>query len=317
MNTTDLIEHFAKQGRILEAATAGDDALGPLKDLPGTWANLPGLPGRGWNMIALPFEGSPLRYRLLLNQYNETLKFSTVDKGVPNRGLPGPGEPDADQLLAVLDYEQTIEQIAAADSPESGLAGEPGLPIHHEPGLWIHILNRRTNDLDVARLATIPHGNSALALGRSFESEGQPAIPAANGLPIGVDQDLSTGYLAPYKHFDDDLFRGLFTPVHPNLLLAEANSGVEIVRTTKLEVDTKLESGGIVNLPFIEREADATEMTATFWIQELAEAGPDGRPKLRLQYTQTVFLDFFPRRDGQPGRIRWPHISINTLEKVD
>jgi hypothetical protein len=29
-----------------------------------------------------------------------------------------------------------------------------------------------------------------------------------------------------------------------------------------------------------------------------------------------VMLDFFPRRDGQPGRISWPHVSINTLTKV-
>ena len=27
-------------------------------------------------------------------------------------------------------------------------------------------------------------------------------------------------------------------------------------------------------------------------------------------------LDFFGRRDGQPGRIGWPHVSINTLQKV-
>ena len=27
-------------------------------------------------------------------------------------------------------------------------------------------------------------------------------------------------------------------------------------------------------------------------------------------------LDFFPRRDGLPGRIGWPHVSINTLTKV-
>jgi hypothetical protein len=37
---------------------------------------------------------------------------------------------------------------------------------------------------------------------------------------------------------------------------------------------------------------------------------------LRLQYLQIVMLDFFPRRDGLPGRIGWPHVSINTLTKV-
>jgi hypothetical protein len=27
-------------------------------------------------------------------------------------------------------------------------------------------------------------------------------------------------------------------------------------------------------------------------------------------------LHFFPRPDGAPGRIEWPHVSINTMEKV-
>ena len=51
--------------------------------------------------------------------------------------------------------------------------------------------------------------------------------------------------------------------------------------------------------------------------QELKEKDKDRRPKLRLQYTQVVMMDFFrPREDGHPDRARWPHISINTLDKV-
>ena len=57
-------------------------------------------------------------------------------------------------------------------------------------------------------------------------------------------------------------------------------------------------------------------MNSTFWIQELEELDAAGKPKLRLQYSQVVMLDFFPRRDGLPGLISWPHVSINTLEKV-
>lgn len=302
---------------MVESTMAGDEALGSLRNLPGTWANLPNLPGRGWNMIALPFADGPFGYRVLLNRYNETLKFTTVDKGVPNRGIPdGLDGSDGDQFVAVLDYEQSIEQIAAADSPRSDKTGEPGLGIHHEPGLWMHIRNKRTNDLDIARLATIPHGNSVLALGRSTDFNGCLDIPDASGLPIGVNQSLDDPYLAPYKHFDDNLFEGLLTPVNPNLLLNVANQGVNIAKTTKLQVDTKTESAGIVNIPFIVKQANATEMTSTFWIQELEEMDSNGQPKLRLQYTQTVLLEFLPRRDGVPGLIRWPHISINTLEKI-
>ncbi len=314
------IQKMIKQGRYVSAAVPGDEDLGPLKHLPGTWKNLPNLPGRGWNMIALPFATEPdsrLNYRLLVNQYNETLKFSLVDKGVPNRGIRRNGTTtNSDQLLVALDYEQMIAQVAADDFPKSDKAGGPDLAIHHEPGLWLHMTNETTNGLDIARLATIPHGDSALALGTSEELDGTPQIPNVNSLPIGVSQDLDNRYLSPYKHFHGNPFQGLFDPVDPNKLLNDANNGIDIVKTTKLEVDTTVESGGIVNIPFIVKQANAADMKSTFWIQELAEKDDSGNPKLRLQYSQVVLLDFFPRFDGAPGLIRWPHVSINTMEKV-
>lgn len=318
MNRNEKTPAKVIQPRLIEYARRGDDALGPLKQLPGRWENVGNLRGHGWNMIAVPFAGGEHGYRLLLNQYDETLEFSLVDKRIPNRGLPDKNQSlDGDQTLAVLDYRQTINQIAQADSPESGLAGSAGATIHHEPGLWMNISNKQTNGLDLARLATIPHGDSVLALGQSNVSESMPKIPDENGLPIGVNHSLDSPYLEPYKQFDDNFFQGLFTPVHPNKLLESANEGVDIKRVTTLHVDTAVPNGGILNTPFIEKHANATQMKSTFWIQELAESDSEGRPKLRLQYTQTVFIEFFGRTDGVPGMIRWPHVSINTLEKVD
>lgn len=312
-------------GRALAAAQSGDPTLGPLALLPGVWKSLPNLPGRGWNLIALPFStpsGSqfPFNYRLLMNQYNEELKFSLVDKGIPNRGISrtGAGTVEADQFLVALDYEQSIVQIVAEDAPASQLGGNPGAAIHHEPGLWLHLLNEADAGLDIARLATIPHGDSVLAMGRASSVAGAPVTPDISGLPEGVRQDINNNpYLGPYKAFHGpNKFRGLFDPAAPNDLLKAANSGVNITRTTILDVDTDLPTGGIVNIPFIVKQANATSMRSTFWIQELAELDDAGNPKLRLQYSQTVLLDFFPRADGKPGLIRWPHISINTLEKV-
>jgi hypothetical protein len=322
---TQALEQIGSQGRTFAAASTGDSTLGPLTLLPGVWKNLPNLPGRGWNMIALPFATPtnspfPFNYRLLMNQYNEELKFTLIDKGVPNRGI---GRVDCktvetDQFVVTLDYEQAIQQIAAEDSPKSDLAGGPGLPIHHEPGLWLHMLNEVENGLDIARLATIPHGDSVLAMGRAMVIDGPPTIPNISGLPIGVNQDIDNNpYLGPYKAFHGpNKFRGLFDSVTPNDLLREANNGVKIKRTTILDVDTDIPTGGIVNIPFIVKQANATTMRSTFWIQELEDLDSNGKPKLRLQYSQTVMLDFFPRNDGQPGLIRWPHVSINTLEKV-
>jgi len=308
------IQKLSDLGRRIVPARTGDEHLGPFKNLPGTWRSLP---GHGWNMIALPFAAGPSHYRLLCNQYDEELKFSIVDKGVPNRGI-SKAIPAAqtDQFVVTLGYVQNIEQIAAEDFPPSGKAGDPGLAIHHEPGLFLNMTNEFTNDISIARLATIPHGDSVLGLGKSSEHPGAPKIPKLNGLPIGVQHNLRNRYLAPYKHFHDNPFRNVFDPTVPNELLEVANQGLKIVNTTALEFDTACESGGISNIPFVVKQANAAEMKSTFWIQELESKDDKGNPELRLQYSQVVLLDFFDRPDGFPGKIRWPHVSINTLVKV-
>ncbi|MCB9674658.1 MAG: hypothetical protein H6737_06035 [Alphaproteobacteria bacterium] len=308
-------------------ARAGDDELGPFAWLPGTWSNRT-LPGHGWNLVALPY-ADPRGYRLLLNQVDETLAFRVADKGAANRGVDARAGAfvQQDQRVVALDYEQTIRQIAAEDFPDSGEAGPAGRFVHHEPGLFLRMtepvartLQRRPRieqvPLDLARLATIPHGDAVLALGGFEIIEGPPTIPRISGLPVGTIHDLSSDYLKPYRIFADSPFQGLFDPTEPNALLADANRGVDIVRTTRIWFDSELETAGILNTPFVTRQANASAMRSTFWIQELRERDADGNPKLRLQYSQVVLLDFhLPRRDDGPGRVRWPHISINTLEK--
>ena len=320
LNSTQIASMVAT-GRVIHTAVSGDPALGLLAQLPGTWKNLPDLPGRGWNMIALPFAGnSPFHFRLLVNQFNEELAFTLVDKGVPNRGIASSGGAvtESDQILAALQYVQQIVQIAGADFPPSKLVATNGSPIHHEPGLWLHLANQvEPGGSYLVRMGTIPHGDSILALGKGQVAPGAPVIPVISGLPIGENPDLNHNpYLAPYKHFHDAPFQGVFDPTVPNALLAQANSGVKIVRTTTIEVDTATPTGGIVNIPFVVKQANPTEMKFTLWIQELADLDHTGQPKLRLQYSQVVFLEFFPRRDGHKGLIRWPHVSINTLEKI-
>lgn len=318
-----LHQRLEPQVRHVTDARTGDEDLGPFKLLPGTWSNEPDLAGRGWNMIALPFgppQGATFRpsYRLLMNQYNENLVFDLVDKAVPNRGIaPGAAGPTtADQLLVTLDYEQGVKQVAAEDFPSTGLGGPSGAAIHHEPGLFLHMTDPLDEDTtDIARLATIPHGDSVLAMGTAKVTDGAPDIPAVDALPLGVDHDLETNrYLEPYRHFRDHPFQGLFDPTKVTALLTAANQGVNIVRTTKLEFDSTLPTGGIANIPFVVRQANASEMKSTFWIQEIEDE--DGRTSLRLQYVQVVQLDFFDRFDGGPGRIKWPHVSINTLAKL-
>lgn len=358
--------YSATSKRNVRIAKRDDPELGPLKLLPGTWANIrpehriktaehpDGDPfkgdgtlqgqgqspfdGRGWNLIALPFaeQGQFRNYRLLMNQYNEVLSFTFVDDEVPNRGITAdrPAQ-NADQKVAALDYTQMIKQIAAADIADSGgLAGDPELPIHHEPGFFLHMKEQTIEDIDIARLATIPHGNAVTALGRSDpEENGPPNIRPLSGFPEGVNDDIvqavedatnSNAYLFPYNQFTANPFTGVITaPGFPGFSPENANNLLQIglpgnvLRTTTLPLDTELMEGGIVNIPFIERQADAASMTSTFWIMELDEKDDNGDPRLILAYSQFIYLDFFPRFDGKPGLIRWPHISINMMEKIE
>jgi hypothetical protein len=317
MQNEERVEQILNSQRQVTVATPGDELLGPLSELPGVWKNVPGLEGRGWNMIALPFisEETGIDYRILMNQFNEELSFALVDKGVPNRGVERQTRTNLNQKIVTLDYEQVVEQIAAEDMPISGLAGSPGAAIHHEPGLFLNILNFQTNGNDIARLGTIPHGNSVLAMGKSFTVDGPPIIAPVDVLPIGVSPDINSPYLSPYKHFHDNPFRGIFDVLNPHGLLAAAVPP-NVVRTTVLDLSTKTDTGGISNIPFIVDQANTTEMNSIFWILELDEMDDDGKPVFLLQYMQVVMLEFFPRRDGQPGLIRWPHVSFNTMRRM-
>jgi hypothetical protein len=350
-NTRDA-ERVRANSRYIDIARTNDPKLGPLKLLPGTWRNTEALNGRGWNLIALPFvhPQGERNFRVLMNQYNEELKFTFIDDNVPNRGLPNgvpPGDMP-DQIVTTLDYQQKIDQIAARDDEAAKdgagdlLAGGPGLAIHHEPGLFLWMMNRQTDGIDIARLATVPHGNAVTAIGRSEIVCGRPDIPALSAFPVGVADDIEaavaaaaeTDYLFPYKLFSDQPFKGIladvaefpgFSPANANALLGALPPSGEVERTTILHLTTDaseltgdaMEEAGIRNIPFIERQADANLMRSTFWIMELKETDAAGNPKLLLAYSQFIFLDFFPRPPGQgDGLIRWPHISINVMEKV-
>jgi len=326
MLTATLLRTVVAAGRTITTAASGDPILGPLALLPGTWANEPDLAGRGWNMIALPLKqpgntltpDQPSEFRLLLNQFNETLTFSTVDKGVPNRGAAQTTIFDADQHLAALQYIQHVAQIAATDSPStSDTADTPkaAAAIHHEPGLFLHLLSQTDHGPDVARLATIPHGDSLTALGNGVTFDGPPNfdhIGDFSPLPVGVSPDVDNNpYLAPYKVFRDAPFKNLFNPVDPLALLKAAVPN-NVKSTTVITLDTTLSTGGISNIPFVVKQANATSMRAVFWIEELTTPPVSGVPQIVLQYAQRVILEFFPAPGG--GLIKWPHITINTMK---
>lgn len=93
--------------------------LGPLEQLLGVWTGR----GTGWNMIALPFQKAPaapagFKFRVLMNQYDEELRFTFVDDDVPNRGLTRPGSSDPDQFVATVDYRSPGVRYCGGYQPE-------------------------------------------------------------------------------------------------------------------------------------------------------------------------------------------------------
>jgi hypothetical protein len=326
LNSVQLTSIIAR-GRVNVDAVQGDPILGPLARLPGIWKSK----GHGWNMIALPHSTAPNGFRLLLNQYDENLTFGPkVISGVQNRGIL------TDQHLVAMQYVQDVTQVASKDSigsldtPDTpkGIA-----PIHHEPGLFMHLGTPVSSDpskatFDLARLATIPHGDSVLAMGSATAIGGDNPIPDFDApmlgdyssLPLGASpRDLSNPYMKAYANFNISPFLGNvttigfpgFDPTNPKELLKLAIRGQKFKNVTAIVLDTQ-HNGGIVNIPFVVEQANASEMRSVFWIEELFDSSA-ATPRFQLQYLQRAVLEFFKSKDG-PGLIKWPHISINTLE---
>jgi hypothetical protein len=96
-----------------------------------------------------------------------------------------------------------------------------------------------------------------------------------------------------------------------NLALKDAIAPQKIISMDVLDIstvtssDSPFQGGGLLNIPCLEKNAKATEFTATFWIETVQQ--PDGTTFLQLQYTQRVILNFL--------NINWPHISVATLVK--
>lgn len=313
-----------------------------IEILKGTWTS----EAQGWNLIALPAT-TPKQFRLLMNQYGETLNFNRfADTNVPNRGVTSVASDGVDQKIDAIAYEQIVHQRAVDDFPPSGLTAANGDGIHHEPGFFLqllsHVVTGHTEEegkkngpeekLEIARQASIPHGNSVLAMGTIKKFSGPPTIEEEDATPERInDIDFNRNpYLKPYKHFQHHPFFGNvpstvagfpgFFPKNANAILQFANPGNRVKETTHLHFDTKYRNAQLTtipisNIPFVVREANVTEMHADFWIMELNKPNDSADREFVMQYSQTVYLEFFDATDGSGKLIRWPHVSINTLRR--
>jgi hypothetical protein len=158
------------------------EPLGLLGALAGTWK------GRGFNLIARPDFHDNTDLYLQLNHTRETLRFTPIGGPVPNRGF---GQDDIE--LFGLTYLQQI-----SDAAKDGA-------LHIEPGIWVTQPNTEFPPESVpkpaqlvARMGTIPHGNSVLAEGIAEPFDGPPVLtvpgaqysfskfPSFNSTPFGV-----------------------------------------------------------------------------------------------------------------------------------
>jgi hypothetical protein len=297
------------------SATVAIDLLGLLHNLPGHWT------GKGFNMIARPARqgvATNPTFFLELNGTHETLEFTTIGGDIPNRG-----EIEPNALLHGMHYLQTV-----ADCEDNSF-------IHKEPGLWIHVpktAESPTTDTYV-RHATIPHGNSLAAQSTffgtfpkgpdikpvdSFPFPQKDPIPDINDITHATIPSTSK-YVEPYLTTllpPDCMPKGLDakkTIKDPTEVLRAQIIGQTIVETVVIQISTTaLQGGGIVNIPFLTKNANVAQMDAIFWIEKVIN--PTKKPSdpnveyMQLQYVQRVILDF--------DNIHWPHFSVATLVKA-
>ncbi|MCH8619829.1 heme-binding protein [Undibacterium sp. TS12] len=268
--------------RVAAPGNLSSSPLGPLAELEGSWS------GRGFNLIAVPNKQHNAAFRLMLNATAERIQFNAIGGPVPNRGS---AQGDID--IFGLTY---LQQVNDAPTMEG---------LHIEPGIWLNV--PATTDPkagpSIVRQSTIPHGDSLLAQGTSLVVAGGPHISPVSSKPTGPGMaHAPLGYLDPYLHSNLPPGMKQSYVADMNEALRDAIHGQNIISTTVLSV-ASIPVGGIVNIPFVTVNANATKLEAIFWIETVER--PDGTQFMQLQYTQTVILNFL--------NIDWPHISVGTL----
>ena len=292
------------------SVTTSNANLGLLAEFQGNWR------GHGLNITARPDFGSPLGFFLEVNGTHETLDFTAISGDIPNRGSL-----QADVLQHGVRYLQQVTDVVT----DTG--------IHIEPGIWLHVPASTAPALgeSYVRQSAIPHGDVLLAQTTFFSTlAGGPLINSVDTTPFSDPLTPGPGLnsaptsptpnadiLAVYKTTPlpaTSRFAGLdpvATIKDPTKLLSADIAGQNIISTIVLVISTANQTdptlpGSLVNIPFVQKNANATLLDGIFWIETVQRA--DGSIFLQLQYVQRVILEF--------GGLKWPHISVATLRRL-
>lgn len=295
----------AEQSRKASGQMTTGERLGALRDLPGFWE------GTGFSLIARPdFSGkSPSGLFLQLNLLRETLEFTPIGSPVFNRG----SLQDDIAIYGLTYLHRVTDEIT-------------GGALHIEPGTWLNI--PATTDPkagpSIARLGTVPHGNSFCTVGFSEVAKFDriPEIPPASTVPYAVGaQPPAPGSKNPYGEYDLSTptpFRSAPLPAaitqaivdDPNQLLRDTLQRQvceeKKTLTSIVRLITSTSQDGVANIPFITANANALSLQSVFAIEAVVDA--DGSEFLQLQYSQTALLDF--------KGMRFPHVTVGTLVKA-
>ena len=263
--------------------------LGPLEALIGTWKG-----DNGWNIVALPDRNSPERgFILLIQEYYETITFTSLGGATPNRGTEGT------QSTYGLEYELSINEKGT------------GEPLHKENGMWL-IASDPSGEFPIARQTSVPHGDVLLAQGNYKTYDGAPTFPEFSVQPIGVPMS-DLGYM---EHYNGPEHGGKWTAPFPssniNLSLASDIKGQTILNTTQISVNTA-NKGGVMNIPFVTENANIKAFSSDFYIETVQ--GEHGVNFLQLQYSQNSEMHFMKTHNPEQPLIIWPHGDVNTLRK--
>jgi hypothetical protein len=312
--------------------------LGLLRELAGNWQ------GRGFNLIARPDREGNGALFLELNQTYEILKFDPISSPIPNRGSV-----QDDIVLHGLTYLQQISDSVTGGALhiEPGIwVTQPATTAPPEqPPIGHQIVARMASiphgNALLAQGSAIPvpsltNGTFQIAPVNTAPFAAGSPMPIAGtqgGFPPYNLSDLSPAATSFRTPFGDTPAVPLPASINnvpmqtvindPTRLLQEAINGQFIEKMVVLNIATvssvditsgpiavPFGAGGIENMPFLESNADAALVFATFWIETIKK--PIGH-FLQLQYVQTVLLNF---QIELAPMLSWPHVSVATLRKT-
>jgi hypothetical protein len=291
-------------------------SLGPLEFLVGTWTNkltdTDDLP-YSYNVMPLPQvdPSSPTGYILKNFAYYEELTFSAIHGSAANRGGKGT------QNCNVLFYEQRV-YFAEGPNKNALVHAENGslLFLNDQlqilgpygngdlPGLGNQTIKNSvapTQQFNIIKQISVPHGNSILAAGSYQKQTGAPIIPVISTLPDGVNTQQ-------YLQLDPVSNPNPSYTLNPNQALADALLAKPVSSFIAINVSSDNGSGGVTNIGFEQQHAKVVTYSCNYWLEALSDA----TEFTQLQYSQTILM----RLPIGEGFVDFPHVTTNTLTKV-